>query len=132
MDTKKILIEPELLEIFSTEAYQHLDTIDEELRASAHAAKLRVSNEFLRAIHTLHGSAKIVKIKSITAICSPLEDWASLQIRHKCSIPLDVVLFLQEVAYAIRSSIDILVENQELTAIDEIMVKKIKALSREK
>ncbi|MEA3411888.1 MAG: Hpt domain-containing protein [Pseudomonadota bacterium] len=74
--------DPELLEIFLTEATQHQRDFDSLIQASVkQRARLPLSDELLRAVHTLNGSARTTGVPAIHELCSPLE--AYLQSRKQ-------------------------------------------------
>jgi chemosensory pili system protein ChpA (sensor histidine kinase/response regulator) len=70
-------IDPELLEIFSRETATHLQTlrgISEESRAGQ--SEIPVSHDFIRAMHTLNGSARTADVPEIFELCAPFERYA--------------------------------------------------------
>jgi chemosensory pili system protein ChpA (sensor histidine kinase/response regulator) len=70
-------IDPVLYEIFSNEARDHLTTIREFLEACAQAGRnCRVSDELLRALHTLHGSASMAGAEAIAQVSYEVEQYA--------------------------------------------------------
>src|SRR6185312_9966087 len=64
-------IDPVLLEILRSEVAQYLQTIRTAIQRSEGA--LPVSEELLRAVHTLHGAIAMVDIPLLTQLLSPLE-----------------------------------------------------------
>ena len=64
-------IDPVLLEILRSEVAQYLQTIRAAIQRSEGA--LPVSEELLRAVHTLHGAIAMVDIPLLTQLLSPLE-----------------------------------------------------------
>ncbi|MGB5852217.1 MAG: Hpt domain-containing protein [Rhodanobacter sp.] len=64
-------IDPVLLEILRSEVAQYLQTIRAATQRSEGA--LPVSEELLRAVHTLHGAIAMVDIPLLTQLLSPLE-----------------------------------------------------------
>ncbi len=64
-------VDPVLLEILRSEVAQYLQTIRTAIQRSE--ADLPVSEELLRAVHTLHGAIAMVDIPLLTQLLSPLE-----------------------------------------------------------
>src|SRR5690348_8611288 len=64
-------IDPVLLEILRSEVAQYLQTIRTAIQRGEGA--LPVSEELLRAVHTLHGAIAMVDIPLLTQLLSPLE-----------------------------------------------------------
>ncbi len=65
------LIDPVLLEILRSEVAQYLQTIRTGIQRSE--GELPVTEELLRAVHTLHGAIAMVDIPLLTQLLSPLE-----------------------------------------------------------
>src|SRR6185437_7730799 len=64
-------VDPVLLEILRSEVAQYLQTIRAAIQRSGH--DLPISEELLRAVHTLHGAIAMVDIPLLTQLLSPLE-----------------------------------------------------------
>jgi chemosensory pili system protein ChpA (sensor histidine kinase/response regulator) len=64
-------VDPVLLEILRSEVAQYLQTIRAAIQRSH--GELPVSEELLRAVHTLHGAIAMVDIPLLTQLLSPLE-----------------------------------------------------------
>ena len=64
-------VDPVLLEILRSEVAQYLQTIRGAIQRTS--GELPVSEELLRAVHTLHGAIAMVDIPSLTQLLSPLE-----------------------------------------------------------
>lgn len=70
-----ITIEPALFEIFSTEAGQHLATLEAEFNAVREHPEEPVRREFMRAAHTLAGTARLAGLTFIAELSYALEQW---------------------------------------------------------
>jgi len=67
-------IDPMLLEIFSGEAEMHLEIIGQYLQAiDPERSACGISDEVLRALHTLKGSAGMAGIRPVAELAAPLE-----------------------------------------------------------
>ncbi|HEV2681959.1 MAG TPA: Hpt domain-containing protein [Rhodanobacter sp.] len=64
-------VDPVLLEILRSEVAQYLQTIRAAIQRSKN--ELPISEELLRAVHTLHGAIAMVDIPLLTQLLSPLE-----------------------------------------------------------
>lgn len=65
--------DPQLLEIFRQEAQTHLDVLDRYLDAAQHDPSPSFSDDLLRALHTLKGSAYMAGVLPIAELASPLD-----------------------------------------------------------
>lgn len=66
-------LDPQLLEIFRQEALSHLDSLKRFLDASADDPEPSISDDLLRALHTLKGSASMAGVLPIAELTSPLD-----------------------------------------------------------
>ncbi|MEO8810525.1 MAG: Hpt domain-containing protein, partial [Rhodanobacter sp.] len=64
-------VDPVLLEILRSEVTQYLHTIRNAIQRSEN--ELPISEELLRAVHTLHGAVAMVDVPLLTQVLSPLE-----------------------------------------------------------
>lgn len=71
-----IEVDPELLEIYSKEANDHLETIGGFIRAAREGDSRRPSDDLLRALHTLKGSSRIAGVMEVAAVNEALEKCA--------------------------------------------------------
>ncbi|RMG56688.1 MAG: response regulator [Gammaproteobacteria bacterium] len=69
-------IDPVLLEIFSNETRQHLDTLRQILAETPEGAELPADDRMIRALHTLNGSARTASVPEISALSGPFEKYA--------------------------------------------------------
>ena len=65
--------DPQLLEIFRQEAHTHLDTLNRYLDVSRSEASPSFSDDLLRALHTLKGSAYMAGVLPMAELASPLD-----------------------------------------------------------
>lgn len=68
-------IEPALFEIFSTEAGQHLAILEAEFSAVREHPEEPVRKEFMRAAHTLAGTARLAGLTFLAELSYALEQW---------------------------------------------------------
>ncbi len=66
-------LDPQLLEIFRQEALSHLDSLKRFLDGSANDPEPAISDDLLRALHTLKGSASMAGVLPIAELTSPLD-----------------------------------------------------------
>ncbi len=72
-------VDPVLAEIFVNETRNHLSALSTFLeQCSAPDAHCVVSEDLIRALHTLHGSARMANIEEIADVSDALEKWAKL------------------------------------------------------
>lgn len=73
------IMDPVLYEIFYSETETHLATLRDFIAACrAHAQDCQVSEGLVRALHTLHGSARMAEADGIAAISSGLERYVKI------------------------------------------------------
>lgn len=66
-------LDPQLLEIFRQEALTHLESLKRFLDATADEPEPSISDDLLRALHTLKGSAFMAGVLPIAELTSPLD-----------------------------------------------------------
>ncbi len=66
-------LDPQLLEIFRQEALSHLDSLKRFLASSGADPSPAISDELLRALHTLKGSASMAGVVPIVELANPLD-----------------------------------------------------------
>lgn len=66
-------LDPQLLEIFRQEALSHLDSLKRFLESCANDPEPAISDDLLRALHTLKGSASMAGVLPIAELTSPLD-----------------------------------------------------------
>ncbi|SQF93902.1 response regulator receiver:CheW-like protein :ATP-binding region, ATPase-like:Hpt [Paucimonas lemoignei] len=66
-------LDPQLLEIFRQEALSHLDSLKRFLDTNAADPSPAISDELLRALHTLKGSASMAGVVPIVELANPLD-----------------------------------------------------------
>ena len=91
------VIDPVLLDIFTKESARHLDGITHFVSQCRQQVEYcNVDDEFIRVVHTLHGSARMAGIMEIADVSSLFE--RLIKIHHKNGVPVDetaCTLFLQ-------------------------------------
>jgi chemosensory pili system protein ChpA (sensor histidine kinase/response regulator) len=71
-------IDPILLEIFVNEAQVHLKSIRDFLKGTTPESSAAITDDLIRALHTLKGSAHMAKVEAIAMLSGPLEKIARL------------------------------------------------------
>ena len=77
-DIAEEAIDPVLLEIFTTEAETHLQSISQYLQNAPSEGTMAATDEFIRALHTLKGSANMAGVDYISNLTGPWEKYARL------------------------------------------------------
>ena len=75
-ETDDEALDPQLLEIFRQEARSHLDNLQRFLDNAAEDLSPSITDELLRALHTLKGSASMAGVVPIAELASPLDQLA--------------------------------------------------------
>ncbi|MGE8065355.1 Hpt domain-containing protein [Pseudomonas sp. NPDC089569] len=96
-DTQDVsALDPLLLEIFRKEAQSHLASLNRFLDQAAEHVPLQASDELLRALHTLKGSASMAGVLPIVELAAPLDQLAREYKAHQVALDLDEVEVLLE------------------------------------
>ncbi|WP_419708164.1 Hpt domain-containing protein [Pseudomonas sp. NFX224] len=96
-DTRDVsALDPLLLEIFRKEAETHLGSLNRFLDRAAEHVPLQASDELLRALHTLKGSASMAGVLPIVELATPLDQLAREYKAHQIALDLDEVEVLLE------------------------------------
>ncbi|WP_338583668.1 Hpt domain-containing protein [Pseudomonas sp. MAG733B] len=96
-DTQDVTaLDPLLLEIFRKEAETHLGSLNRFLEQAAEHVPLQASDELLRALHTLKGSASMAGVLPIVELATPLDQLAREYKAHQIALDLDEVEVLLE------------------------------------
>ncbi|MGI9301560.1 MAG: Hpt domain-containing protein, partial [Gammaproteobacteria bacterium] len=108
-------LDPQLIDIFSNETSAHLAEL-RELLGQADSTKgakrrVRISDELLRALHTLTGSASTAGIDAIAEVCGPIERAARTRRQTnkrftsgQVNVLVDTAAFVERVVEALRDS----------------------------
>ncbi len=98
-------IDPVLLEIFSTEAESHLQTINDYIKAASSEGSVAVTDDLIRALHTLKGSASMAAIEHISGLTGPWEKYARLIKGSGKRFEQSVMQILKETYKALAGSV---------------------------
>lgn len=89
-------IDPVLAEIFVNETRTHLGAVNTFIeQCSAHDAACMVNEDLIRALHTLHGSARMANIDDIAEVADALEKWAKLLAENHAIVNAEVIAVLR-------------------------------------
>lgn len=128
-------MDPELLEIFSRESNQHLNTL-REIAAESEVSQspIPVSHDFIRAMHTLNGSARTADVPEIFALCAPFERYAKAREESGKTMPADIqpllaatIEHVQKVLDALASPLYPMPDGEELRGRIESLLAEAEA-----
>lgn len=123
-------IDPALFEIFKAEAAQHLNTLElalEQARESADG-RFEITDETLRALHTLNGSARTAEVSEISGIFGPLERYARAHEGLNQYLPAAVLPLLEEGIYHSCDVLDALSKGRPEVPGGQVLRERIEAL----
>mgnify|MGYP000415509911 CR=1 FL=1 len=86
-DTPSSQYDATLVDVFRKEAFTHIGTVREFL-LSANSAATEVNDDLHRAFHTLHGSARMANVASISKLSEPAD--RLIRAMHDHAIAIDV------------------------------------------
>lgn len=117
-------IDPVLFEIYRTESLQHLVTLREFLN---HSLPTQVTQDLIRAFHTLNGSSRSVRFTEISNIAGPMEAYARYLQERKSDITHDNILCFKQATDFIEALlkgelIDVGMQQSLLNAINVIEI----------
>ncbi len=124
-----------LFDIFRNETEQHLHTLSMLLEDSiASLGDLPIKQEFLRALHTLNGSARTAEVPAISAVCAPIERYAKARVEVGLPFPdtafpllQQVITYIRQVLQALASMDTPIPQNPALQqAIDQLLETELK------
>lgn len=113
-------LDPVLLEIFSREAAIHLDLLETILRGKDVGA-ITPSNELLRALHTLHGSAQTAQVEVVARLSGPMERMARHVMTANRAFSAEETLLLIDGVEGIQLTLRALQQQRELNHYDTLV-----------
>lgn len=105
-------IDPVLLEIFVNEAEGHLNTISQTIDGWQPDRDEKVSDELLRAMHTLKGSAHMAEVSEIADLTAPLESIVKEYKQREKALSAEFKQSLKDANEYLTHCIDALRNNQ--------------------
>ncbi len=111
-------IDPLLLEIFVNEAESHLDIFNEFLSEWDDQQSLASSDDLLRAMHTLKGSANMAEVGTVAELADPLETLVKTYKLRDISLPVSLKPLLSDCAAHLKDHL-VGLSNNELLISDK-------------
>jgi len=102
-------IDPVLLEIFVTEAQVHLKAINRFIETRVSDVGVKVTDDLIRALHTLKGSAHMAKVDAIAKIATPIEKYARVTKGSNGKFESDAMQMLEDSSKFLSKVIDDLI-----------------------
>ncbi len=103
----------ETFALFEQEAALHLQVLEERFVNADVIGADAVSDDALRALHTLRGSASMAGVDSIARVAGPLYDVARESRDRGSHIGSDIVDYIQQGVFALRRTLSALSEGSE-------------------
>jgi chemosensory pili system protein ChpA (sensor histidine kinase/response regulator) len=107
-------VDPVLLEIFTKESGGYIKTIREYNNNARTVEEPLVTDDLLRALHTLHGSAHMAGIHDIAELSDELEKYIKLLMKNEQSVPPEALDLLSDATNDIDDYIPRINEDGEL------------------
>jgi chemosensory pili system protein ChpA (sensor histidine kinase/response regulator) len=120
---------PELLTIYQQEVEQHLDTINTALEYSEKIKELVPSEDFYRALHTIHGASRTADIGSIGELASLLEKPLRSALAQSMALDHEIVDLYRIGHQALQSMTRELVETRRMPQIPRNLKISLQALA---
>lgn len=117
-------IDPQLLEIFNTEASQHLSELKKFFQVQKENFPLHIVQEVVRAFHTLNGSSRSVDFWTISEIAAPLENYANILVDRRVELTPNMLAFFNEAILLIDDLLNgkAIDKKQQQTLLDNVQV----------
>ena len=109
--------DPELLTIYQQEVESHLSTINSALDYSEKLKELIPSEEFYRALHTIHGASRTADIGSIGELASLMEKPLKAALSQSVALDHEIIALYRQGYQALESMTNELVETRQLPEI---------------
>ena len=127
----EIHMDPMLFQIFKGESEAHLKQIRELLGAHyKNGTPLQISQELIRALHTLFGSARTAEVDEIAELCGELEKYVrkhqELDIHN---ISAEGVRLLDDVSQSVSRMLASLEDPSNALRSDSVLLNRIRSLS---
>jgi len=123
--------ESELLTIYQQEVEAHLGTIKSELDPCKKSKELIPSEEFYRALHTIHGASRTAEIGSIGELASLMEKPMKAALSQSTTLDHDAVKLFRQGYQALRAMTKELVETRQLPLVPEDLKTGLIALAED-
>jgi chemosensory pili system protein ChpA (sensor histidine kinase/response regulator) len=122
-------IDPVLLEIFTKESSKHLDEVQNFIGVCEDQGDdCRITEELMRAVHTLHGSAHMAGITDIAEVSSLLEKYIKLVSENDAVVNDEITDLLKACSTRIRQRVSELADPDAPTDYKEGLISIINAL----
>lgn len=110
--SKEEAIDPVLLEIFTAEADGHLQSIRDFIATAPAEGSIAVTDELIRALHTLKGSAHMAGVEPIASLTGPWEKHSRLVKGSNQRLEQPAVILLKETHEFLISTLEQLQNGQ--------------------
>ncbi len=123
--------DPELLTIYQQEVESHLSTINSALDYSEKLKELIPSEEFYRALHTIHGASRTADISSIGELASLMEKPLKAALSQSAALDHEIIALYRQGYNALGSMTNELVETRQLPEIPVDLKTSLIALAED-
>ncbi|MAT65186.1 MAG: histidine kinase, partial [Gammaproteobacteria bacterium] len=124
-------IDPVLFEIFDNEARDHLASIRAFLESAAASGDSSVTDELIRAVHTLHGSAHMAGATRVAAIAAEMERYTKALMQAEMQIPEPGCTSLARAVDTVETLIPLLQQAEAALPETDELIEALRALPRE-
>jgi chemosensory pili system protein ChpA (sensor histidine kinase/response regulator) len=125
------IMDPVLYEIFYAETETHLATMRDFIAACRQDAKAcQVSEELVRALHTLHGSARMAEADAVAEVASGLERYVKGLMAEQQDVPEEGLVVLEEGVDLVTRSLALFKEEFPVMPDTAPLLAQIVALPR--
>ena len=130
-ETAEPVIDPVLFEIFDNEARDHITRIREFLAAAEAGGDSSVTDDLIRAVHTLHGSAHMAGAARVAAVAAEMERYSKALMNEGMQIPAPGCQALDRAVNRIETLIPLLLQGEVALPDTDELIELLRALPRE-
>ena len=126
-----LTFDTELLTIYQQEVEANLSVIKAELDSCEKSKELIPSEEYYRALHTIHGASRTADIGCIGELASLMEKPMKAALSQSLVLDHEIMSFYHQGYQALRAMLEELVETSQLPSIPEELRSSLVALGQD-
>ncbi|NOY66839.1 MAG: hypothetical protein GXP13_05470, partial [Gammaproteobacteria bacterium] len=122
------VMDPVLFDIFNKESAGHIESINEYINTAAEREESFVTEDLTRALHTLHGSARMAGADDIAEVAGAYEKYAKILHENESVVNEESCSFLSELVNVITEMLGLINKSGDPELDADGLVEKINAL----
>ncbi|TDR19523.1 Hpt domain-containing protein [Marinicella litoralis] len=110
-------VDPVFIEILQKEVGGHLNEMNVFVSAAMEQEEPKISDDFIRVVHTLNGAASMASVKGITQMTTPLEKMSIMMLDRNQPLSSEDVKSIEQVIHHAKTQMNLLGTGE--TPVDE-------------